>query len=304
MLEIFDPDFFKRISTRPFTLWLINAGFHWCSIMLHAQDGKILNYAINDPEKRADTISQIDSRLRRVLELGKTEIVPTVGERKEIWFPQQLNDLSCGLRTYEIIRVMIERLNDRYHVHGVDNLYHNSLWDPLSGDFQSHKVRHLMMGICAGRAMKHLDYKARISVTPREKIRGFRGPRLAGRLDAYDGLEPVQTQQDDPARPRGRARRRRRLTRDAKADAEDVVQFVDIEMTDAPPLQDNVQRSRSGLKSRATSRATSRAATRSISRRAPSQADVEMRDASPLPAAPRYQTRSKTSSAANSPLFG
>lgn len=71
--------------------------------MLHAQDGKIVNYAINDPEKRADTIDQIDTRLRRVLELGKTGIVPTADDRKEIWFPQQLNDLSCGLRTYEII---------------------------------------------------------------------------------------------------------------------------------------------------------------------------------------------------------
>lgn len=192
---------------------------------------------------------------------------------------------------------MIERLNDRYHEHGVDNLYHNSLWDPFSGDFQSHKVRHLMMGICACRAMKHLNYKARMSVTPRERIRGFQGPRLAGRLDACDGLEPVQTRQEDPARPRGRARRRKRLTGDAKADAEDVVQFVDVEMTDAPPLQDDAAPP-TARPSKSVS--TSRAATRS----SPGQVDVEMRDASPLPAAHRYQTRSKTASGTGVPLFG
>ncbi|POS78819.1 hypothetical protein DHEL01_v202778 [Diaporthe helianthi] len=69
---------------------------------------------------------------------------------------------------------MIERLNKRYHLHGIDDLCHDG---PISGDFQSHKVRHLMMGITACRVMKHLDHKARMSVTPRAKIRGFTGPR-------------------------------------------------------------------------------------------------------------------------------
>ncbi|KAG8159032.1 hypothetical protein KVR01_011475 [Diaporthe batatas] len=298
-LEVFDSDFFNRIRTRQFTIWLVNAGFHWCSIMLHAQDGKIVDYAINDPERNAQTISLVDSRLRRVLELGKTEIAPTPDKREDMWFPAQRNDLSCGLRTYEIIRVMIERLSDRFHEHGVDNLYHNSLWNPMSGDFQPHKVRHLMMGISACRVMKHLNYKARMSVTPRDKIRGFQGPRAAGRLDAYDWLEPVQTQQEDPARPRGRARRRRRLAGDAKADAEDIVQFVelDIEMTDAPPLQDDAQPQQAQA---ATSRASSRAVTRSRSRRTGSPMDVDESDASP----PRYQTRSKTNSGTGFPLFG
>ncbi|KAI3390925.1 hypothetical protein diail_8340, partial [Diaporthe ilicicola] len=194
-LYVFDPDFFRRITNRQFTLWLINTGEHWVSILLHVQGGQVVDYAINESGRRPFLIHLIDNRLRRLLALGGVNILPTPGQRKDVWFPTQLDGFTCGLRAYEILRVMIERINERYHLHGVDDLYDDSLWDPMSGDFQPSKVRQLMMGICACRAMKHQDYRARLSVTPRERIRGFKGPRYVRRLDAFDGLEPVQSQQ-------------------------------------------------------------------------------------------------------------
>jgi hypothetical protein len=160
--------------------------------------------------------------LRLLLQHGGIKIVPTKFQRKDIWFPTQLDGFTCGLRQYEILRVMVERLNERYHLHGVDDLYHESLWAPMSGDFQPSKVRQLMMGICASRAMKHLDYKARLSVTPREKIRGFKGARYVRRLDAFDGLEPVQRRHGGPNGTQGPGRRGKKPTPDLKDDVHDV----------------------------------------------------------------------------------
>lgn len=221
-LDVFDSDFFRRISNRQFTLWLINTGEHWASIMLHVQGGQVVDYAINESGRRPVLINLIDTRLRRLLAIGGIAIIPAQHQRKDIWFPTQLDGFTCGLRTYEILRVMIERINERYHLHGVDNLYDDSLWSAMSGDFQPSKVRQLMMGIVACRAMKHQDYKARISVTPREKIRGFKGPRYVRRLDAFDGLEPVQRQQGGAAAAQPARRRARRSTPDANEDMQDV----------------------------------------------------------------------------------
>lgn len=220
-LDVFDPDFFRRISTRQFTLWLINTGEHWVAIVLHVQDGQVVNYAINEPGRRPVLINLVDTRLRRLLNIGGITIVPAQDQMKDIWFPTQLDGFTCGLRTYEILRVMIERINERYHIHGIADLYDDSLWNAMSGDFQPSKVRQLMMGIVACRAMKHQDYKARLSVTPRERIRGFKGPRYVRRLDAFDGLEPVQRQQGGaaPAQQVGRAKR---SSPDANEDMRDV----------------------------------------------------------------------------------
>lgn len=227
-LDVFDPGFFGRISSRQFTLWLINTGEHWVSIVLHVQGGQIVNYAINEPGRRPEIIDRVDARLRHLLQIEGVTIVPERHEIKDIWFPTQLDGFTCGLRTYEILRVMLERINERYHLHGVDNMYDDSLWSPMSGDFQPNKVRQQMMGIVACRAMKHQDYKARLSVTPRERIRGFKGPRWVRRLDAFDGLEPVQSQQVIAAQAAGRAKR---ATPDAN---EDMLDVSDIPRGDPP----------------------------------------------------------------------
>lgn len=232
-LDVFDPDFFRRISNRQFTLWLINTGGHWASIVLHVQGGQVVDYAINDSERRPVLINLVDNRLRRLLAIGGITIVPAQHQIKDIWFPTQLDGFTCGLRTYEILRVMIERINERYHLHGVDNLYDDNLWAAMSGDFQPSKVRQLMMGIVACRAMKHQDYKARLSVTPREKIRGFKGPRYVRRLDAFDGLEPVQRQQGGAAQAPQVARRAKTPTPDANEDMQDVADLPREEPTRA-----------------------------------------------------------------------
>lgn len=221
-LEVFDSDFFRRISNRQFTLWLANTGEHWVSLALHVQGGQVVNYAINESGRRPVLINLIDDRLRRLLAIGGIAILPARHQRRDIWFPTQLDGFTCGLRTYEILRVMIERINERYCLHGVNNLYDDSLWNAMSGDFQPSKVRQLMMGIVACRAMKHQAYKARLSVTPREKIRGFKGPRYVRRLDAFDGLEPVQRQQGRAAAVKRGGRRTRRATPDANEDMQDV----------------------------------------------------------------------------------
>jgi hypothetical protein len=192
------------------------------SIVLHVQGGQIVDYAINESGRRPELINFVDKRLRRLLENEGVNILPDQDERRDIWFPTQLDGFTCGLRQYEILRVMIERLNERYHLHGVDKLYDESLWGPMSGDFQPSKVRQLMMGICACRAMKHLNYKARLSVTPREKIRGFKGPRYVRRLDAFDGLEPVQSQQGIPGRVPRAGGRAKKPTLDVIDDVQDV----------------------------------------------------------------------------------
>lgn len=221
-LDVFEPDFFRRISSHRFTLWLINTGEHWVSIVLHVQAGQVVNYAINEPGRRPALINLVDSRLRRLLAIGGVAIVPTLNQIKDVWFPTQLDGFTCGLRIYEILRVMVERVNERYHLHGVDNLYDDSLWAPMSGDFQPSKVRQLMMGIVACRAMKHQDYKARLSVTPRERIRGFKGPRHVRRLDAFDGLEPVQSQQGGAGPGPQAGGRGKTPTPDANEDMQDV----------------------------------------------------------------------------------
>lgn len=192
------------------------------SIVLHVRGGQVVDYAINETGRRPELINLVDDRLRRLLEIGGIDMIPAQDERKDVWFPTQLDGFTCGLRQYEILRVMVERINERYHLHGVDKLYDESLWGPMSGDFQPSKVRQLMMGICACRAMKHLGYKARLSVTPREKIRGFKGPRYVRRLDAFDGLEPVQRQQGNPGPAQREPRRAKRPTLDVKEDVEDV----------------------------------------------------------------------------------
>lgn len=154
-LDVFGSDFFRWISNRQFTLWLANTGEHWVLIVLHVQGAQVVNYAINESSRRPVLIDLKDYRLRRLLAIGGIAILPAKHQRRDIWFPTQLDGFTCGLRTYEILRVMIERINERYCLRGVDNLYDDSLWNAMSGDFQPSKVRQLMMRIVVCGAMKH-----------------------------------------------------------------------------------------------------------------------------------------------------
>lgn len=55
-----------------------------------------------------------------------------------VWFPTQYDPYSCGLRTYEIMRVLLERINEAYHV-GAPGGFHPNIWHDLSVDCQPGK---------------------------------------------------------------------------------------------------------------------------------------------------------------------
>lgn len=194
-LLVWQPDFFDRILRHEFTLWVINPGTHWMSIILHVDQGHVAHYSINEPNHNAPLTQLIDDRLRRLLATQRIAVAPNA--RQNLWFPRQNDTYTCGLRTYEILRVFLERLNERSHQPAsaaAGRLYDAGLWGPLSGDFQPHKVRALMLGICAGRALKHQAYRARVAIAPRERIRGIlSAERDVSRLDAFDGLEAFQS---------------------------------------------------------------------------------------------------------------
>lgn len=194
-LLTFDPSFFDRIRQRAFTIWTATTDRHWFAIFMHVDTttGSIQSYTIAEPGHVAHLTASIDQRLRWLLARANIPIdAPTP---TPLWFPKQLDDFSCGFRTYEVARVLLERINERVResVATGNDLWHPSLLGPLPGDLQPQKIRTLMIGIIASRAMGHHGWRARVAVTPRRRIRGLRGlVRDAGPLDASRGLDAHQ----------------------------------------------------------------------------------------------------------------
>lgn len=218
-LLVFDQNFFSRIRQRRFTIWTATTDRHWFTVFMHVDPatGSIQHYTIAEPGHLAQLTANIDQRLRFVLAQGGVPIAAPAPS--PLWFPQQLDDFSCGFRTYEVVRVLLERINERFHAVGAGAgdgaaLWGPSLLAPLPGDLQTQKIRALMGGILASRAMGHQGWQARMAVTPRRQIRGLRGVRAAGPLDASRGLEAYQrpgvpaVRWDPVTRVRRAARRR------------------------------------------------------------------------------------------------
>lgn len=79
----------------------------------------------------------------------------------DMWVPAQTERYECGLRSFFVIRQMMERTPNIYIM---GRRYEELLWSPLSGWFHPEQVRAEVAGDCQWSAIRGLDYKARIAV--------------------------------------------------------------------------------------------------------------------------------------------
>ncbi|KAI1740205.1 hypothetical protein F4680DRAFT_465941 [Xylaria scruposa] len=101
--------------------------------------------------------------------------------------PSDGDDWSSGIRSFALIRQLIQRVLDFYCC---ELVYHESFFrDPTCGWLNVDQVRHEMMSICAVNALEDMDWNARLAIECIEDIHieGVVGPFRA------DLLEPDNT---------------------------------------------------------------------------------------------------------------
>jgi len=161
-----DTTFLTRIHERQYTIWPTNVGNHWAVIIIRTQpmaamqsDGGepqhqtlVTNIAVVDPAKHQKTVNLLFQRVKEFLEYH--DFVIANDSRTEIWTPKQRDNWSCGIHVYNIIKVMVERIQ-AVVLHNPSK-YSSDIWAPLSKDFQPPKVRLELIGLLAAAAVQTL----------------------------------------------------------------------------------------------------------------------------------------------------
>ncbi|KAG8164376.1 hypothetical protein KVR01_006294 [Diaporthe batatas] len=170
-------EFFRHIIANSWTMFPIGVRGHFLLAIIRAtqaytpEQGYIAmidDLVVLDPlrDKAVETFAY--ERLRYYI------LLPTRGfefagkEPASLWYPEHgVRASTCGLRFYEIVRVMIERISQSVGEKGLRVDFDESpIWRDLSGDFQADKVRAEMIGIMANRAMRATDWTTRICLVP------------------------------------------------------------------------------------------------------------------------------------------
>lgn len=166
------PTFLTHMHERQYTIWPTNVGNHWVVIIVRTepltggepeQKTLVTHIAVVDPARHRKTVELVHQRVKEFLEYH--DFVIADGSRTEIWTPKQRDSWSCGIHVYNVIKVMIERIETR--VLGDSSECSSVVWAPLSKDFQPHEVRLELTGLLAAAAAQTLGqskYSARVSV--------------------------------------------------------------------------------------------------------------------------------------------
>ncbi|KAI0967245.1 hypothetical protein F4678DRAFT_475449 [Xylaria arbuscula] len=106
----------------------------------------------------------------------------------EPWVPRPSpgDDWSSGIRSFALVRQLIQRVLDTYCLQGAydDDFFHR----PTCGWINVDQVRHEMMGICAINVIEDMDWNARLAVECIQRISTVEGlqPFRANFLAPYD----------------------------------------------------------------------------------------------------------------------
>lgn len=135
-------EFFARIRKHTWTMFLANIDSHWVAIIMHVtptlndrSDAVIKRVIIADPERRRRVDSFVWTRLHDIF-TGRRRFTwaATCTASQPLWYPRQEDYFSCGLRSYQIMKTMLLRINEQFLIDNQSGGFHPSLWDPLSRD--------------------------------------------------------------------------------------------------------------------------------------------------------------------------
>ncbi|KAI0596801.1 hypothetical protein F4775DRAFT_562813 [Biscogniauxia sp. FL1348] len=89
------------------------------------------------------------------------------------WVPPQTDSWSSGLRSFALIRQLLQRIVD---FHCTESGYNGSFFEePTSGWLNVDQIRHEMMGYCAMNCIEDMDYNARIAIEVINAINSIEG---------------------------------------------------------------------------------------------------------------------------------
>lgn len=98
-----------------YTLVYCGVGGHWVALMFHATTAgrttTIHQAVIADPLRKVGLRVLLWQRLRAIFTRARGfEFAQTAPQA--LWYPQQNDNYSCGLRVYEILKTMMQRINE------------------------------------------------------------------------------------------------------------------------------------------------------------------------------------------------
>ncbi|KAI1491287.1 hypothetical protein F5X96DRAFT_632348 [Biscogniauxia mediterranea] len=89
------------------------------------------------------------------------------------WVPPQTDSWSSGLRSFALVRQLLERIVDLYCT---ELGYNDSFFQkPTSGWINVDQIRHEMMGYCAMNCIEDMNYNARIAIEAINEINSIEG---------------------------------------------------------------------------------------------------------------------------------
>ncbi|KAI0910866.1 hypothetical protein F4823DRAFT_637315 [Ustulina deusta] len=168
--------------------------------MLNPQFGLVGAWSVVDGQRGADGWNRLVRVRRRVLRIlalegllfGPDSFKQHRGEGggrwNEPWVPRTGpgEDWSSGIRSFALVRQLIQRVLDIYCSEGQynDDFFHQ----PTCGWLNVDQVRHEMMGICATNVLEDMNWNARLAVECIQRITTVEGiPTFeAGLLAPYD----------------------------------------------------------------------------------------------------------------------
>lgn len=188
---------------------------HWVLVVIHKDQrpssadrtkmewSHVAQIAVLDPFRESALMKMVCTRLGMWLRgAGGFTVAPDC--EKTVWVPLQKDGTSCGPRAYWNAKQILDRLLD---LHESDMSYHPSLWDDLSGWFNTDFVRLEMAGRCASAAVREMDYKARVAVECVDRVRKTDGSEAKWE-DAGQVMRPANYKNKKPERrPRPRPRK-------------------------------------------------------------------------------------------------
>ncbi|KAI5923571.1 hypothetical protein F4810DRAFT_720149 [Camillea tinctor] len=143
-------------------------------------------WSVVDAVRSNEAIQRVNRVRNRLQQLFKPEGIvfrpgsyqkhKTATERWSLpWVPPQTDDWSSGLRSFALIRQILQRIIDFYCT---ETAHNNSLFnEPTSGWLNVDQVRHEMMGYCAMNCIEDMDYNARIAIEAIDEINSIAGIR-------------------------------------------------------------------------------------------------------------------------------
>lgn len=138
------PAFFDNIREKRWTIMPMGVNRHFTAIILYTKQKKmsgtsrgyrtiIKKAVVADPQKNPKLEAFIWNRLREILS-EKRGFTFKHSQPNKLWFPKQYDEITCGFRAYEIMRVMLMRISQSAAEEGlIDGYDPANTWRDLSG---------------------------------------------------------------------------------------------------------------------------------------------------------------------------